>query len=575
MSPAVTQRDLADLGDELFEQLVASLVLREHPDAERPDAPDGGADVLLTARDREDAVVWQVKHYPERPAWKKCEASLDTAVATYRPGRVIFVFPRDLTKAMRQQFERRLQGRHKGVEVTAWTLFHLQEKLAEHDDIRARYFDKDKAEVLPALMRAVRQGVRPLESTTDVADRAFGLDEFTDVTDPNFEYAVSFGGASLPSQTWERTPYLIVTERRGDRQVSVPAWPREGVEVPPTTFGFNDDENGRTARERVREGLAAGEQVELREGIWFQIPKAPRYAMEALKNADLSTGRYQLQTGEMHQLTMTVEVADERLERHFDIRAIPPREGSEVAFGCVADGLALFLDFTALQPPEVNMQLRLSPRVGPDMATNARAAEFMVAFVESDQVTCRCEELLPADLEVIEKGPPDAHELGYISLHAHLFRSLAVIEEHLGRRLKVPDTVKVREVQELVDAAAVLRDRGGRGRFGKLTQELPAAEVKTFLDQIERGGVVRHPVTVPLLGEQVVLGMGEFELPHFKLVVPRVSDRLGHAQVDLVPDDEAVRFRLIDPETDPHGWEVAIWIKGHGAAGSPFLVIPG
>ena len=47
MAREISQRDLEDLGDERFEQLVASLVFAEHENAERPAAPDGGADVLV------------------------------------------------------------------------------------------------------------------------------------------------------------------------------------------------------------------------------------------------------------------------------------------------------------------------------------------------------------------------------------------------------------------------------------------------------------------------------------------------------------------------------------------------
>jgi hypothetical protein len=65
----ITTHDLELLGDKGFEQLIASLVLVEHPTARRPAVPDGGADVLVPADDAEAAKVWQVKLYPRTINW--------------------------------------------------------------------------------------------------------------------------------------------------------------------------------------------------------------------------------------------------------------------------------------------------------------------------------------------------------------------------------------------------------------------------------------------------------------------------------------------------------------------------
>jgi hypothetical protein len=46
------------MGDPLFEQLVASIVFAEHDKAERPNAPDGGADeteAATLAREKQSA----------------------------------------------------------------------------------------------------------------------------------------------------------------------------------------------------------------------------------------------------------------------------------------------------------------------------------------------------------------------------------------------------------------------------------------------------------------------------------------------------------------------------------------
>jgi hypothetical protein len=45
-------------------------------------------------------------------SWKKCEESLDAAVAWYDPEAVTLVFPRNLTAPQRDKFEQRLVARH-------------------------------------------------------------------------------------------------------------------------------------------------------------------------------------------------------------------------------------------------------------------------------------------------------------------------------------------------------------------------------------------------------------------------------------------------------------------------------
>lgn len=139
--------------------------------------------MLLPAVESRRARVWQVEHYAGDIARKKCEDSLDDAIATYDPEAVIFVFPRNLSQPLRATFTGRLVGRHPTVSITHWGLQRTQDELASHSDICTRYFGEDRADVLPGLLRVyqpryasfvshgggARAGSRYFCSTTSVA----------------------------------------------------------------------------------------------------------------------------------------------------------------------------------------------------------------------------------------------------------------------------------------------------------------------------------------------------------------------------------------------------------------------
>jgi hypothetical protein len=84
--------------------------------------PDGGADTLR----HRPAEVWQAKRYSSDGInWKECERSLDSSIERFKPSKVAFVFPRDLSQQLEQSFEDRLVKRASAqkarVQVGLWT----------------------------------------------------------------------------------------------------------------------------------------------------------------------------------------------------------------------------------------------------------------------------------------------------------------------------------------------------------------------------------------------------------------------------------------------------------------------
>jgi hypothetical protein len=573
MPREVTSRDLQDLGDERFEQLVASLVFAEEPCAERPANPDGGADVLVPASGAQRARVWQAKHYTSHISWSKCESSLDDGVASYDPGEVTFVFARDLTKPQRDKFTERLVDRHPSVKVKHWGLHRIQELLARYPDIACRYFGEDRIDALPSLIRAFQQGGKELENTRDLADRAFDLDTYADVSDPSYEYDVSFGRADLPKPLWSEPPFMVVEQIRGDRRVTTEARLRPEAQAD-VLCGFSADEAGERAKDRVREAFAAGQSIDLTEGLWLRVENAPVVAKEALDAArdqtwDQATST--LSPGPPQELEVRLGARDDALRRIFGTRPLPPAEGSQFSFGSIDSGLALFADFALSKPSTVSLNLRLSFRRSEDSAVDAQAAKFMLEFLRAERVTCIAPGLLPDAglvLEGANKPHADEADLAHLEFCVALLDAVATIEANFGS-LAVPDTITRGDFEQAVAAASILRRDGGSVSFEELSIELPYDQVDEFIRLAQAGHPGRHPVRFKVFGRVLDLGLAEFNTPPVRLVATERGDAPDEARIRLRTENTNIPFRLVQrgqPEESP-ATSSKLWTPAQGPSG--------
>jgi hypothetical protein len=571
MAIEVTARDLADLGDQRFEQLVASIVFAEEPHAERPATPDGGADVLVPSSGESPARVWQVKHYPDRIAWKKCESSLDDAIAAYDPSDVVFVFPRNLSKPQRETFETRLARRAPDVGVRLWGLTHIQEKLAAHPEIATRYFGEDRDDLLAGVLRAVKQGGEPLETTRDLADRAFALDAFAETKDPSFTYEYSFGSATAADRAWQDvTPFMVVHDIRGERRVSAEAWLRPEAQAN-ASMAFTADEDGARARAAVREGHAAGEPVRLTSGFVLLVDNTPVVAKELYDAAQEEGYEHEGSTispGDSFDLTIRLGTSDDAEQRAFAVRHIPPTSGSQVALGAVGGGLALFADFVLAAPPKVQVNLQLSLWPGRDPSENATAARFLINYLSADTVVCVAEDILPAGGLTVSGADirPDDSMRDQLKLTATFFDGVALIEQHLGP-IDAPYPFSRQDYEEVLVVAAALGTRTGTFTCTELSIDLPPNQVDTFVASAEAGHRGRHPLRLPLFGKRLDVGIAEFDTPPIRFVFKEPSKEPGKTRVVLRTEPVSVPFRLVTEEPRAPARPSRLWTPGQGPTG--------
>lgn len=182
---------------ETFEALVHAVVFEKDPRAERMGRPDGGADTLLPARGRTRAIVYQAKHYPGRIDWRHCRQSLGDAVASYRPGQVIFVLPQDFSAQKRKTFEE-MSALAPGVEVTTLGMSQLLALLHAHPTVARRFLGSVALDIDDRVRRSLALGGQRLEHGKDLQARATELARFLNEWDPHFAYLQHSGPLDAP-----------------------------------------------------------------------------------------------------------------------------------------------------------------------------------------------------------------------------------------------------------------------------------------------------------------------------------------------------------------------------------------
>ncbi len=264
------RRQIAVMSPEQFEQLVFELAHRDDPEVRRLVHPDGGADTLRPVTAERASEVWQAKRYPDSINWKECENSLDSLIERFKPSKVTFVFPRDLSQQLEGSFEERLVTRDSAqkatVQVGLWNLSELVRRLNQHPDLKVRFFGREQEDVLVRMERTMAAGGL-LESGADLVERARTLTEYAEQRDVDFTYRITSGPREAPAPKWDELPYMTLAVGDERTEVQVATWVREGAEVSLPSLHFVDTEEGQRARLDAVKALARDEVAQVTEGV--------------------------------------------------------------------------------------------------------------------------------------------------------------------------------------------------------------------------------------------------------------------------------------------------------------------
>jgi hypothetical protein len=456
---------IAALSPDRFEQFVYELAHRENPKVERLKAPDGGADTVLPRGDGTAERVWQAKRYPTQIGWAECEKSLSDAISNWKPDRVTFVFPRDLSKHPRKSFDTRLVGHPDAVAnkvtVDHWNLSRIVQILGRHRDIAHRFWP-DLERQTDKLDRVIKAGGK-LESGQDLVERAEALADYGE-RDVNFRSQFNFGGSDSETVNFDNLPYMAI-EIRGERsRVQIATWVRDGAEVARPTLSFNDDDAGEAARTAAVRKLAAGETATVTEGFSVAVV-APDIVKELTKDGAFGPGSFDLVPGEPLTVCLEIDVDGETLSYTLPLRPVP---GANAGWAAFVGRTLVELNFTLLEKPAIRASVGLRGDLEGTAAERAEAAALVHGFYAHDAIRIRSDVLFPSGDNVIAG---DFEKFGEPSFPADMavlrdiFRDIAYIEEQLGITLPLPPAMSTEDVDAAATIAQVLRTGEGSATF--------------------------------------------------------------------------------------------------------------
>lgn len=514
---------IAALSPDRFEQLVYVLAHRDDPHVERLQHPDGGADTILPRGDGTAERVWQAKRYPKQINWGECEKSLADAISVWKPGRVTFVFPRDLSKTPRKAFDTRLVAHPEAVvarkvEVDHWNLSRILEILGRHRDLGHRFWP-DLESQADKLDRVIKAGGK-LETGEDLVDRAKALADFAE-RDETFRTQFTIGGPDSETPNFENLPYMAL-EIRGERtRLHIATWVRDGAEVARPTIAFNEDEKGQAARMAAVRKLAVGETATVAEGFSVAVVQ-PDVLTELTKGATLGPGSFALVPGDPLTVCLEIDVDGKTLSYLLPLRPVPPPPGANAGWAAFIGRTLVGLNFTLLKKPAIRAAVSLSGQLDGNAAERAEVTTLVHGFYSHEAIRIRSEVLFPGGDNVISGGFERFGEPSFpgdTALLRDFFVNVAYIEEQLGIEIPLPPMMSAEDFDAAATIAEVLRTGEGTATFSAIdaTVANPAA-VPGLVAQFEAQGSTIETVTYQLLGKTISLGPGEYPVPPLKLI---------------------------------------------------------
>lgn len=565
---SLTLRDLEDLGPRRFEELVAAVVLAGHPGAEQLGGKDGGADVLLERRGATDPKVWQVKHYPRDIHWAHCEESLDSAVAKHGAGEIVFVFPRDMSYTVKKTFKRRLVSRHPGVEVSYMAGSQIIHELRQRDDDLVEEFfgldPRDQARVLAEHLgsRGLQISKRP---DADEISQRLELADLAGRRDRYFRTEVAVTTGDIPPPAWAEAPSLLLTSGDGDRALRIAAWPEKDGGIRIDDFCFPEGEEGRRIRWEVGNVLASQGAVQLPLGVSLRPPRIPE-AVRAISDAHEFAG-LTVTPSRSHPVELAGELDGKHVERRMELVAVPPLDpppdGMDAfSFGGIDDELSFFITFHA---SEEMVTIRIEPSLHLTGAWSPRgaleAARLLLAW-----------DLGTGILHAPSLDPSGSLALGCaksqasIELHRHavqLFENLVTIQGALQvDRFDAGEEIGGEALEVAATAVHILENQSGYVELARFQGEMTGDELDR-LKRHKRGPfVVRFPLSLELLGNELGLGIAEAEVPQpDSLHMLEESGASGKQFEFRWRGEPNIPFKVISPPGLPSP-ETGIWAPG-------------
>jgi hypothetical protein len=540
-----------------FERLVFDLVLDENPDAVRPRPPDEGADTLVLANEGEPARVWQAKRFTGSIRWEQCEESLRTAIASYKPQSVTFVFPKDLTAAQLRSFETRLRtiGAAAGVSVDHWGVSVLRNRLQRNAHVRIRYFGYDRQTMMDVAAGRL--------ASADPITQAMNLEEAFGADDPGFEYEVELLRGPMPEPRIVAGSSVTIMLREGPRTLRLAVRAREDDSGPVAVWSFDEGERGEAARNAAMLATARGdEEVAIESGFVVQLVNAPRLMRETFEQTppEDRQGRFVFQPGPGIPVTITIHGAGgSSSSRQVTVYPFPPAPWPPIgehdrAFVGLDGAFMPYFGFRLLS--ETHGQTLFLPQLclGTSARENASALQFWLDLLDSERVEFSGS-LFPPEITQIHPGrlaAPEEARPRFETL-ATVYAAVAWLEETLGVELPVhAPPISGEEIAHVGSALAILHDRTVDITFREAEGSTTRAYAEAEANRIRNRPPIVFTARETIFGTEVELGAAMGQLPDVHVIeLPRLGRETVTLRVVAGDDDNVVSCRLLAPGEQP------------------------
>jgi len=370
----------------------------------------------------------------------------------------------------------------------------------------------------------------------------------------DFTHQVISGPSTAPAPKWDELPYLTMAVGDERTEVRVSTWVREGAEVRLPSLYFVDTQAGQRARLEAVKSLARGETAKVTEGAQLAL-HAPRVMRDLAPDPQtLGVGTATLNPGEPVGLELEIETPEGRVRRQLEMRPVPPKPGATAAFAGYSGTVLMELTITLLKEPNISANLTFSARFGEGAAENARAADLLHAFATHERLTMRSGAFFPEAGELVGRYEElrQNSELERMEWMRFFYRDLAFLEGQLDISLPQPQQMTADDINAVGTAAEVLRTGEGTATFGQAEGMVQNPnEIPRLPEEFRKHGATRRMVTYPIFGQEVELGLADYELPTLKVVniVPYGTTPSAPARVVLEAEGDAqMRFHLVDWE---------------------------
>jgi hypothetical protein len=519
-----------------FEGLVFRLAWAEERRVVRLRAPDGGLDTVLPSTERPEKAEhgWQAKRHTRHIDWEDCEASLDRAVQFWEPRRVTFAFPKDLNQTEYATFQRRLAGRHEGVDVDYWGKATLDARLAipEGRRIAAFFFqEQDATEIAERMLRAGS----PLQSGEDFLAAEEAVAQSLALANPDYDWLIHRTGHDDPEPA--PSPGAILRLSFGSEDVVIHAdlVPRHSSPdaIPSVVLRLDDSPAGDQAREWLEELRKSGGRLAIESAVELSVENVPAPFGDLLGTPLRGPVSLRLVSEPIpFYARVTAGPPEERVSIDIDLLPADPSDEWDASLEGRLGGLTMSMYIRWLvheRQGEFRLKFHYDGGARAPNDVQAQVLKWLLASHRGGDITVedRRGERPSTTYWFPARPVPDELEV-WAQLHA----DLAELERAAGRPAPaVPHVVEPQSVAAIASVARLLRARSRTLSITALTMEFASAPE---IGGIARDIDLRQTMVANVFGLQLPVAREVTRIPPM-IVTDREPKSDGGWRVQLVP----------------------------------------